>query len=382
MPASRLLPTSFLILSSVVFSAAAEPPSLELVTDASSVTLAFATASTGSYRLERSPDLAEWLFDGQSIVAHGQRVTLTYPLAEARGFWRVKAYDADGSFDPGRSPLAVASFEDQVWTDPSRSYDMAVRIYAPAPREGDGPFPLVLLSHGAGGNRSAFDSLSAYLASLGYLCVTLTHDDTRPSSRLERPADVSFALDVILGAAPPSPLLAGRVDAARVGMVGHSFGAFTTLAIMGSRFREATLPGAPYVNLADPRVLAGAPLSPQGPGILGLNEHSWESIARPVFTLRGTLDTSVETPDPATRDLPYQLMPPGGKYHAILEGADHSDFSDNGIGKHGTTFSQWYFPALAAFFDATLCNRPGARDWLDSQALNRLSTGVLALQGK
>ncbi len=382
MPPRRLLPSASLLLSSILFSAAAAPPSLELMADVDAVTLAFPAAGTGSYRIERSSDLTEWLFDGQSIVALGQTVTLTYPLVTPREFWRVKAYDEDSAFELGRPLLTVAPFEDQVWTDPDRGYEMAVRLYAPAPREGDGPFPVVILSHGAGGNRSAFDNLSAYLAARGHLCVTLTHDDTRPSSRLERPADVSFALDVILGASPPSPLLVGRVDAARVGMVGHSFGAFTTLAIMGSTFRESTLPGSPSVKLADPRVRAGAPLSPQGPGILGLDEHSWEGIARPVFTLRGTLDVSVETPDPATRDLPYQLMPPRDKYHAILEGADHSDFSDNGIGKHGAAFSQWYFPALAAFFDATLRNRTDARDWLDSQALNRLSTGTLVLQGK
>lgn len=382
MPPRRLLSAAFVAFANASCALAAEPPPLSLSTSGDTITLAFPAATTGSYRIERCSDLTDWLFSGQSIAAQGQNLALTYPLTAPRGFWRVKAYDADTAFDPKRTPLAVAPFEDQVWTDAARSYAMAVRIYGPAPREGNGPFPVVILSHGAGGNRSAFDSLSAYLATLGHLCVTLTHDDTRPSSRLERPADVSFALDVILGAAPPSPLLAGRVDRDRVGMVGHSFGAFTTLAIMGSTFREATLPGAPYVNLADPRVRAGVPLSPQGPGILGLNEHSWDGITRPVFTLRGTLDTSVETPDPATRDLPYQLMPPRDKYHAILEGADHSDFSDNGIGHHGDTFSRWYFPAIAAFFDATLRNRATARDWLDAQAINRLSAGAVELQGK
>ncbi len=374
--------TLALLLLAANHATAADAPPVTVTVDSAGVTLAFPAADAGSYRVERSTDLATWLFVGQSLEARGQRIARTYPAEGDRGFWRVRAYDPDAAYDPGRPLVAVAPFADHVWTDPARGYDMAVRVYAPAPAAGNGPFPVVVLSHGMGGNRSAFDSLSAHLAAHGYLCVTLTHDDTRPAARLERPADVSFALDVILGAAPPSALLAGRVDPDRVGMLGHSFGAFTTLAIMGARFREAALPGAPYVAPADSRVRAGVPLSPQGPGILGLDEHSWDAITRPVFSLRGTLDTSFETPDPATRDLPYQLMPPKDKYHAILAGADHSDFSDNGIGRHGDSFSRWYFPAIAAFFDATLRDRTAARDWLDSQALNRLSSDVLTLQGK
>ncbi len=376
-------PLASLALALVVSAAfAAQPPPVTITADTNGVRLAFPSTAAGIYRVQQSTDLANWQFAGQSLVATGPSIALTYPVNAPRSFWRVRAYDPDTAYDPGRATMTVAPLVDQVWTDPARGYAMPVRLQAPALANGTGPFPVVVLSHGLGGNRSAFDQLSSYLAGLGYICVTLTHDDTRPNSRLERPADVSFALDIILGAAPPSPLLSGRVDPARIAMVGHSFGAFTTLAIMGATYHESGLPGAPSVSLPDPRVRAGVPLSPQGPGVLGLDEHSWDTITRPVFTLRGTLDSSFETPDPATRDQPYQHMPAPNKYHGIVDGAEHSDFSDNGIAAHGDTYSRWYFPTIAAFLDAQLLDRATARDWLDAQSINRLSAGVLLLQGK
>ena len=52
--------------------------------------------------------------------------------------------------------------------------------------------------------------------------------------------------------------LRGRLDLSRVGMAGHSFGAWTTLAVAGEVFVG---PGGQEVSLTDPRVKAAIPMS-------------------------------------------------------------------------------------------------------------------------
>ena len=208
----------------------------------------------------------------------------------------------------------------------------------------------------------------------------IEHADARPDSRIERPKDVSFALDVLL-ASPTNPLLSGRVDATRLAHGGHSFGAFTTLALLGARYRESgTL--SPIVQFPDTRIKCGVALSPQGATTLGLFSGSWDNITRPSLTMHGTLDFAIGTDDPATRRQPYDEMPAGNKAHLTLDQGEHNDFSDTGIAEEGDRFSRWYFPATLAFLDARLKNDPTAREWLDALALSRVSGAVAILETK
>jgi predicted dienelactone hydrolase len=257
---------------------------------------------------------------------------------------------------------------------------MPVRIYAPAIGQSGAPYATIVLSHGLAGSIGAFDWLSAYLASHGYICVMIQHDDTRPESRVERPKDVTFAIDQLLGS-PSNALLAGRVDAARLAHGGHSFGAFTTLAVLGARYHLDDA-ASPIVSYPDARVKCGVALSPQGATTAGLFSGSWDLITRPSLTMHGTLDTAPGTTDPATRRQPYDEMPAGNKAHLTLEAAIHSDFSDTGIAEHGNLYAQWYFPAALAFLDTHLNGDATAAAWLDALALTRLSSGVANLETK
>ena len=99
---------------------------------------------------------------------------------------------------------------------------------------------LLLLAHGFGGNTMRFDAIARLLASAGYIVVApafpLTNDHAPGghlngfSDGMEQPADVSFVLDEMLAAndARADPLY-GRIDAARIGVVGHSLGGTTVL---------------------------------------------------------------------------------------------------------------------------------------------------------
>jgi predicted dienelactone hydrolase len=100
------------------------------------------------------------------------------------------------------------------------------------------PYPLIFFSHGLGGghlDRRAFDVL---LASHGYVVVGLNHtEDTLQTAMINRPLDVRFALDQL--AQTPPEELAGVMDTDNVGMIGESFGAYTTLLMTGARIDSA-----------------------------------------------------------------------------------------------------------------------------------------------
>ncbi|MBI5774754.1 MAG: hypothetical protein HZA89_13540 [Verrucomicrobia bacterium] len=343
--------------------------------------LSYPSAFSRPWRIQASDDLVSWLYGPTVTMGNGAVQAAALTNIGERGFWRVNEFPADASYKATGGSFTVAAFSDETWIDVTRGYTMPVRIYAPAIGQSGAPYATIVLSHGLGGAIGAFDWLSAYLASHGYICVMIQHDDTRPDSRVERPKDVTFALDQLLGS-PTNALLAGRVDAARIAHGGHSFGAFTTLAVLGARYHLSNDVASPIVSHPDARVKCGVALSPQGATTLGLFSGSWDLITRPSLTMHGTLDTAPGTSDPATRRQPYDEMPAGNKAHLTLADAVHSDFSDTGIAENANLYSQWYFPAMLAFLDAHLNDDATATAWLDALALTRLSSNVANLETK
>jgi len=207
----------------------------------------------------------------------------------------------------------------------------AVRDAAPRP----GRRPLVASSHGYGGHRRQSTFLCTHLASHGYVVAAVDHvgntifdamraalamqagePRTDPDAILRefiplRPPDVSAAIDVVLGG------VAGLEDVAdpeRIGMAGHSFGGWTTLA----------------VTARDRRIRAAFPLAPAG-----------GSSPLPVDPLRDSIDFRWDREVPtlfvvAARDtlLPLAGMhelfgrTPPAKRMVVIENADHMHFCD------------------------------------------------------
>ena len=194
-----------------------------------------------------------------------------------------------------------------------------------------GRHPLVAFSHGYGGHRRQSTFLCTHLASHGYVVAavdhtgntmlevvqgvltlrsggTLPHPDTVLREFVVlRPADVSFAIDHVLG-------MDGLVDADRIGMAGHSFGGWTTLT----------------TTARDRRIRAAVPLAPAG-----------GASPLPVDLLRESVDFRWDREVPtlyvvAARDslLPlagmYELLErtPAAKRMVVLEDADHLHFCD------------------------------------------------------
>ena len=272
-----------------------------------------------------------------------------------------------------------------------------------------GKSPVVVFSHGGGGNWDANFAQANHLASHGYAVLCLEHvgsntermkeglrfmDNvkamTRSSSEvLGRPKDVSFALDTAEEWNRTHPMLKGRLDLDRVGVMGHSFGAYTTLVVCGARpaLDWLTPPVPPGKglgpDLSDPRVLAGVVLSPQGPGEPFFLETSYASVKKPLLGITGSRDKQQGAP-PEHRRRFFELLPPGGKIFIWLANADHLGFSDsNGSGrrplpsKSRTDAQPLVRAATLFFFNATLRGDKDAEKDLSYESLSFLLRGVV-----
>jgi predicted dienelactone hydrolase len=98
-------------------------------------------------------------------------------------------------------------------------------------------YPLIVISHGTGGNRFSLAWLAIELAKNGYIVVAPDHwgntfDNKIPEYFVrywDRPQDINFLLTSVLA----DESINFSIDKERIGMMGFSFGGYTTLAIAG-----------------------------------------------------------------------------------------------------------------------------------------------------
>ncbi len=113
-----------------------------------------------------------------------------------------------------------------------------------APRK-DGRFPMIVISHGSGGNAGQFGWIASELAQAGYVVVLPNHPGTTTGNASakaavrvwERPADVSAVLDEITANAGVYPY----ISADRISILGFSAGGYTAMATSGARVDPALL---------------------------------------------------------------------------------------------------------------------------------------------
>jgi len=198
----------------------------------------------------------------------------------------------------------------------------------------DGPFPLVVYSHGSGGLRYIHSNYTEAIASYGYVVVAPDHTGNTAVDRLanaetefevtafNRPNDVKAVIDAMLDPARPETAdFVASVDPERIAVTGHSFGGFTTYA-MASGYTNSV-----GTFTADPRVDAIIPLAPAtGDGTRLLSDADLAAITVPALVMVGTNDQTTPVDPNVTRA--WELT--GSSPHIRVEFVDgqHQTFTD------------------------------------------------------
>lgn len=250
----------------------------------------------------------------------------------------------------------------------------------------DGPFPLLIFSHGNGGLRHQNTYQAEYLASHGYVVAAADHtgnavvtilpeevvpfsaETSQPERLDDRALDVSYLLTQITKlSADKSSWLFGQIDTDLVGAFGHSFGGFTVCRAME----------------LDSRIKAIMPMTYAG----ARREASEESPCEiPMLVILGDADRTVNE-EGNQKSTAYFEIATGPKYLLNFKDAGHFTFTEmtqinpdwgDGIGteenKEGeVTFT--FSDALedqritneytVAFFDCFLRGDPDAKAFLN-----------------
>lgn len=328
--------------------------------------------------------------------------------------------DRSAGYKLERGSCKVRTIRVATLHDEKRDEDLPILIRFPLSAAGDEQptRPLIIFSHGAGGSSDAFVDLSAHWASYGYIVVHPTHADSialrrrqgedlselrRNPKRLRtdvdipgRVADVVLILDRIdeierlmrehtrTGETP-------RVDRDRIGLAGHSAGAFTTQVVFGAAVRGARFLGKGTASLADDRIRAAILISGQGTTSPAFTEDSWKGIRKPMMVYAGSLDRSpISNETPESRRHPFEYAAPGDKYLVFIEGATHASYSGKVasalLRERPTTPIAVITDAVAAgtlaFWDAYLLHEERARSFLGSGEMERLTGGAAKLSRK
>jgi predicted dienelactone hydrolase len=211
-----------------------------------------------------------------------------------------------------------------------------LHLYKDAPPVDDGlRHPLIVFSHGAGGNGSGYAWFGEYLAAHGYIVAMAYHyrANTYDSSALyvrnriwQRPRDISLDISHLLEDKKWGP----RIDPAQIGVAGHSQGGFTALWIGGAEINpdlfvayqrgwknnemvpayvreQMSVDAKPALGVRDTRVKAVFAMAPGDIQAFGMDAAGLRRTAVPAYIIVGAGDTT--TPPKENAEFAAKYIP-------------------------------------------------------------------------
>ncbi len=254
--------------------------------------------------------------------------------------------------------------------------------------------PVILWSHGFGGNRDGASFISRFLAGQGYILIHLTHIGTDSSlwegkgghawdvlqkvkitreTTLNRMHDVPFVLNELERIKKEDRDYGQYMDLEKIGMSGHSFGAMTTQVMAGMKFPDRD---GHLMDLSDDRISAGILYSPTPIGHLTDAEPKevYGSIDIPLFHMTGTEDEApIDDYGYEYRLIIHEHAGHPEQYLQIIEDGDHMIY--NGTrGKLGDNpkreeHEELVKNAAFGFWNAYLKDDDAAKNWLEKTHL-------------
>jgi predicted dienelactone hydrolase len=174
--------------------------------------------------------------DGEKTVLYDRplKLEIWYPASLGIEEKEEVIYDqVMGNFSDPKRPLIPFKFK-------GRALRNAVS------NSSEGPYPLIIVSHGYTGSRLLFTYLTENLASKGYVVVSIDHTDSTfkdannfNSTLLNRSLDDLFVLNEMARlSSDSSSFLKGLVNTDKAGLIGYSMGGYGAVNIAGGGYSE------------------------------------------------------------------------------------------------------------------------------------------------
>ncbi|MFB2839550.1 alpha/beta hydrolase [Floridanema evergladense] len=251
-----------------------------------------------------------------------------------------------GSFSWQKNTLTI--------NDTQRNRPLMVDLYLP---QTNTPANVIVISHGAAGNRNTLSLLAEHLASYGFAIVVMEHpgdslkrfqdfftglaDSPQPQELIYRPLEIKYVLDELQRREQTEPALKGRLNLQQVGVIGQSVGGYTSLSLAGAQINfdllrkdcvdnqilnlsllvqcEISLLTPSNYDLRDERVKAVIAVNPLTSSVFG--ETGLSQIKIPVMFVAGADD--IFTPAFPEQIVPFTWLTTPNKYLVVIEKASH-----------------------------------------------------------
>ncbi len=300
--------------------------------------------------------------------------------------------------------------------DKKRDRLVPVDLYQPETKKA----PLVVISHGLGSDRTTFAYLAKHLASWGFAVAVVEHPGSNseqvkallnglgnkaipPQEMIDRPLDIKFVLDEL------EDLYNQEINTKQVGVIGQSFGAYTSLALAGAKLNwdklkkncqidnnknfngslllqciVLKLPEQEY-DLKDERIVGAIAINPLTSSIFG--EDNLSKIKIPVMIMSGSNDTV--TPALPEQIIPFTWLTNPDKYLVLMEGGTHFSTLHESSGSipvpadvigPNPQIGQEYVKALSlAFFQTYIVKNSSYQEYLKANYAEFLSQPSIPL---
>jgi len=300
-----------------------------------------------------------------------------------------------------------------------RQIEISADLYLP--QISTQPVPLIIISHGLAANPDTLTYLSEHLASYGFAVAALDHPKTNSrdystflsalrngqqfDEAVQRPLDVKYFLDALEQKTKVEPRWRDRLNLEQVGLIGHSLGGYTVLALAGAQIninQECNNPesaiisfnisqilqcrfsslASPNINLSDRRIKAVLALNPLGGSML-LGKAGMQNIRVPLTIFASGNDL-------LTPAIPEQIMPfvwsttphkylvvfPKGTHFSFLERAERGVLViPKTLFGEAPEFTHPYAKAISlAFFETYLNNRVEFGNYLNNGYIQAIAS--------
>jgi predicted dienelactone hydrolase len=287
--------------------------------------------------------------------------------------------------------------------------------------------PVLIISPGLAASRRNFIYLAQHLVSHGFAVAVLDHPGSdrqrlrnlqngavseviSPNEWTDRPIDIRYLLDELerRNQAHDSD---ASFNLQQVGLLGHSFGGYTALALAGATVDLAQLrticesdpidptlanpslllqctaldsPGETIPPLHDDRIQAIFVFNPIGSGLFGAEGLS--QIQRPVMMLGGSQDAIA--PAILEQLCPFTWLTTADKYLALIQGGTHvysthpqEDVLPLGLTSPAPLLARRYLKALSlAFAQTYVADRPEYQAYLTTGYAHSISQAPMPLR--